>query len=389
MRGIRRPPPPPAEPPADEDVRVSNNSRGIRDAPEDMSRISSYHPRNNSRSNRGNNVPDLFDNQYSSDESDPGDHNRRGRLREPPSNSDYEQHVGNTRQMNRSDPPDEEFGFATINQRNSNNYPNTRGKSSRAANNPSRARSNSRGRKQTKRHSAKLLDDEEELYEQYQDELFHQQPLFAQEQQPISSHYGQFNIAPVVEMAPLNNGKKSKKKNQRSFRESKNVGRYTQLNHDEDDVENTIDRVLDTIPSTGQQQHKTHEEFYNLDDNESSDSDDDEERPLRKSSSSSSLHIERRSSPATSRWENCLNRTLVTLIALLSIIFVRDHTPWWKAHQNRLAVQKYENEHVDDPMKVYNTADDDSTHARDHDPTNLYNKVTAGERISDRPAKKR
>eukprot|EP00956_Cyclotella_meneghiniana_P033687 scaffold98358_cov28-Cyclotella_meneghiniana.AAC.1 len=62
-------------------------------------------------------------------------------------------------------------------------------------------------------------------------------------------------------------------------------------------------------------------------------------------------------------------------------------------------------------MKVYNSADDDSTQARDHDPTNVYvkkkkkhddvnkdvddkkkknvyNRVSAGERISDRPAKK-
>ena len=52
-------------------------------------------------------------------------------------------------------------------------------------------------------------------------------------------------------------------------------------------------------------------------------------------------------------------------------------------------MEEYQHNHVDDPMKVYNSNDDDSTHAKDHDPTNLYNKVSAGERISDRPAKKR
>ena len=52
-------------------------------------------------------------------------------------------------------------------------------------------------------------------------------------------------------------------------------------------------------------------------------------------------------------------------------------------------MEKYENELTTDPMSVYNTNDDDSTHTKDHDPTNKYNKFTAGERISDRKPEKR
>ena len=249
----------------------------------------------------------------------------------------------------------------------------------------------------------------------------------------------------MVEMTALNNNgiknnnKQSKKKQQnknqqQSVQHSNNRGRYSSntysqlLNNnpkEEFDVENTIDRVLDTIPVAehGQsQRHKTHEEFYNLNNSESSDDessydDDDEERPLRgrSNSTNSSLHIisPTTTTTFTSRIEQCYNKTIIILITLLSILFLRDHTPWYKRYQSKLAEERYQNNHVPDPMKVYNSADDDSTQARDHDPTNVYvkkkmkkhddvndddddkkkknvyNRVSAGERISDRPAKKR
>jgi hypothetical protein len=364
----------------------------------------SYAPRE-TRTNRPN-IPDLFDDRYSSDESDARSSTGRERSREPPSSSEWRGEV--PRQAPLLDPPDENRYDGRGGQRNhynnraqdadrshydhgraANNNQATRGKSPRSTNDTARGiQGTNHGKKTVRRNSSKLLDDEEELYEQYQDELFHQQPLFAQQQQTMSSHYGQFNITPLVEMTPMNGGKSKKQKQKhKSTRESKSRGRYSQLDHNEDDVEESIDRILDTLPGT-QQQQKTHKEFYNLDSDGSDSEDDDEERPLRKSRSSSSLNIQRLTS-TSSRWENCLNRTLVTLIALLSFIFIRDHTPWWKNYQSRIAMEKYENEHVQDPMKVYNSADDDSTHARDHDPTNVYNKVSAGERISDRPAKKR
>lgn len=384
MRGLRRPPPPPAEPPAAEDAQRANYSKGKVDAPEDTPQtVPSYAPRRH----QSRNIPDLFDDQYSSDESEVHNPVKRGKSREPPSSSDVEEcSRGASKQTaHRLDPPDEDFTVSTRDQL-------TRGKSP-SSTSRGRARSNSKGRKKDahpRRHSAKLLDAEEELYEQYQDELFHQQPAMYAQQQPImSAQYGQFNITPMVEMAPLN-GNKSNKKKQRQIKESKSKGRYSQIEDNEEDVEHTIDRVLDTIPVNDDQQHKTHEDFYNLDESDESDSDSDydEERPLRRSNSSSSLRI-RRSIPTTPRWENCLNRIVVTLIAFLSFVFIRDHTPWWKNYQNRIAMEKYEQNHGNDPMKVYNSNDDDSTHARDHDPMNLYNKVSAGERISDRPAKKR
>jgi hypothetical protein len=413
MRGLRRPPPPPAEPPASNSAASApRNSTGKRDAPEGSPHVmSSYQPHNNRRGvfKSNNNVPDLFDDQYFSDESDSGSPPERGgRLqREPPSNSDVE--WGNSRHIAPSvDPPDELlFAHNDNHNRGRDTNPHVmRGES------PSASRSNSRSRnRQSKRPSAKLLEDEEELYEQYQDELFHQQPLYThqysqqQVQQPVSSHYGQFNIAPaLVEMTPLSTKKKKKKQHRSSsIKQSKNKGRYSQLDQEEedDDVEKSIDRVLDSIPGTNpqQQQRKTHEEFYNLSSDKSDDSDsDDEERPLTQNSSSRTHHSSFLTNhTATSFREKCLNRLL---LALISLLFLRDHTPWYKSYQQRLAIQKYNSNHQEDPMKVYNSGDDDSMNARDHDPTGdslskvkkldkLYFGKSAGERISGRPAEKR
>lgn len=433
MRGIRRPPPPPAGPPSN-GARPSN-PRGGRDAPETAAAHTNVP------------VPDLFvDAEYSSDESE-ADHLdlRGGKSREPPAScsNDRTKQMAAQPAMSRIDPPDE-----PIQQMNRYNGPNSaRGKSPKATNT-----SSSRGvdRSQTGRnqiaqgnhrdnkHSSMLLQEEEELlYEQYQDQLFRQQPVQFQQQpqqqqlqqqqqlyQPLSSHYGQFNIAPAVEMTTLNgngtNKKQSKKKHKNhSVQESKNRGRYNTaqllLNPTEEvDVENTIDRVLDTIPITENGQisrHKTHEEFYNLENIESSDdesSDDDEERPLRGRSNNTDTPIPRSATSFASAIEHCYNKTIVVLIVLLSVLYVRDHTPRYKRHQSQLAEERYRKSHVPDPMKVYNSADDDSTRARDHDPTNVYrkkkkkkvddtdkdeknvyNQVSAGERISDRPAKKR
>ena len=292
MRSLRRPPPPPAA--AADDVHHADYSRGRVDAPEDTPRTGpSYSPRRA----RSRDISAFFDDEYSSDENDAHSLVKRGKSREPPSSSDMDEYyVDSSKQaVYRLDPPDEDFGDRARHQV-------TRGKSLSSASR-GRARSKSKGRKkdiQPGGHSGRLLDAEEELYEQYQDELFRQQPAQYAQQQPISSHYGQFDITPMMEMAPLN-GRKSNKKKQRPTKESKSKGRYAQLEHDEEDVDRTIDKVLDTIPVNEEKRHKTHDEFYNLDESDESDSDYDEERPLRRSNSSSSFHIQR-SIPTTPKW---------------------------------------------------------------------------------------
>ncbi|KAL3804694.1 hypothetical protein HJC23_008509 [Cyclotella cryptica] len=456
MRALQRPPPPPQEPPSQSDEFLRNNaqptnsSRGRRDAPATESKD---HVSRQGRFNQNNfGYPDImYDGQYSSDESESpipagknncGDQNSRI-SREPPTNSDvdgWRKHTSRSStqpasSVQKQDPPDEAAKSCGIdNQRAVNNRiirsydrygdhgqnwvdrkttnHDASGKSTRAGSNSSPRdylSSNLSASKvlHSKRIFAKdypLLDHEEDLYEKYQDEMFHKQPLV--QQQTISSQYGQFNIAPLIEMSPFH-GKKSKKqmhgqysnKQQRlddyKWQSKPSTGRYSHRDHDEnkDVVEQDIDGLLDEISDAGKHR-KAHEELYNRNDEQEYETDDDsddydEERPLRRSSSSSSLHIRRSTAPnVLSRTEKCLNHTLALVIGLLSLVFIRDHTPWWKRYQSRVAMEKYENEMTVDPMKVYNTNDDDSTHARDHDPLNLYNEVTAGKRISDRPAEK-
>jgi len=144
---------------------------------------------------------------------------------------------------------------------------------------------------------------------------------------------------------------------------------------------------------------KNHEEFYNYgdEDDDDTDYDDDEEAPLRKGSGSSRLKVRRSPvTPVISRSEQCLNRTLVLVFATMCFIFIRNHTPWWKEHERRAALQKHHHHNillgtddddqaqVVDPMAVYNTNDDDSTHTRDHDPLHQFDKITHNEEKNDK-----
>ena len=150
----------------------------------------------------------------------------------------------------------------------------------------------------------------------------------------------------------------------------------------------------------GSRSSRNHEEFYNYDNDETEDDDDessyddDEERPF--SSSSSRLRrnknrykvLPKQSPSIISRSEQCLNRTLVLLFVTMCFIFIRNHTPWWKEHVRRVNLSKHHHHNilagtddddqtnVVDPMAVYNTNDDDSTHTRDHDPTHKYDEIT-------------
>jgi hypothetical protein len=415
-------PPPPEEP------------RGG-DAPEDDFTSQPPPSRSQRRPNKNNGYPVLFDDQYSSGESDsPTGQNGNSRsLREPPSNARVGKKRGSSQRKGAAavssqsqDPPNEydnNRGSGGQRGKNFNNHSSryddkhthdnyeqdrgsrrdshqrsSRGKSPRTPNHSSRDdfSNNSRSsRRHFKRFSADdypLQDDEEELYEQYQDDRFHQQSFVHAEH--TSSQYGQFNIAPLVEMTPMNGKSKKQKKSKQGKNDDgawqPSKGRYSEIppNQNQEDVEHDIDDMLDAIPAT---QHKNHKEFYNFDPDkeDESSSDDDEERPLRRSDSSSSFYIQRKAAKPESFMEKCLNRTLITVIALLTIVYIRDHTTWYKEYQSRVAMEKYENELITDPMSVYNTNDDDSTHTKDHDPTNKYNKFTAGERISDRKPEKR
>jgi hypothetical protein len=243
-----------------------------------------------------------------------------------------------------------------------------------------------------------LFDTEKDQYEQYQDQLFHQEYKMQFESQ--SSQHRQFNIAPLYEMAPLDSNNKKKQQKQSNTKERwKNeeqpgqwlrVGRKgggDHFTHEDSDSDGSEDETAD------RGRVKTHEEFYNHYDDDSDGDSDDEERPLRRSNSSSSIKLDRRTRPLQSilsRSEQCLNRTLLIAFVLLCFIFIRDKTPWWKDYKSRVALQDHAaNDATTDPMAVYNTNDDDSTHTKDHDPTNKYAEFTAGQRISDRPAHKR
>jgi len=146
---------------------------------------------------------------------------------------------------------------------------------------------------------------------------------------------------------------------------------------------------------------KNHEEFYNYGDDDEEDDDDtdydDEEAPLRKGSGSNRLKVRRSPvTPVISRSEQCLNRTVVLVFATMCFIFIRNHTPWWKEHERRAALQKHHHHNilsgtddddqaqVVDPMAVYNTNDDDSTHTRDHDPLHQFDKITHNEEKNDK-----
>jgi hypothetical protein len=186
-----------------------------------------------------------------------------------------------------------------------------------------------------------------------------------------------------------------------------------------DDVEGDEEDEEDSEDSLGGGGPRRHEEFYNhaYDDDDDED-DDDEGRPL--------MPMPPRSSILT-RSEKCLNRTLVLAFATLCLLVVRDRTPWWKEHVRRASSLSHHHHHVLagtddddnlegvqylDPMTVYNSNDDDSTHTRDHDPLHQYDYLTkkdeslddggggrprddddrkndqAGKRISNRPASK-
>lgn len=146
-----------------------------------------------------------------------------------------------------------------------------------------------------------------------------------------------------------------------------------------------------------------HEEFYTPvhfhaamgDEDDEDEEDEDEERPLCRSPQPD--RPDSRPPPSLfARVEICLNHALVLACVAIGLIFVRDRTPWWKEHEQQMALQRHEDI---DPMVVYNSNDDDAVHTRDHDPLHLYDKYTghnsgdasdkdvrAGQRIANRPA---
>ncbi|KAL7545348.1 hypothetical protein ACHAWF_008700 [Thalassiosira exigua] len=268
-----------------------------------------------------------------------------------------------------------------------------------------------------------LFASEEERYsdfygEEYYDQRYHNHPqsrsLQHQKLQHYSSHR-QFNLKPLydVEMSSLNN-KKGKDQSRNNAR-WKGRTKYSQV-HDQSrsrrEDGNPLEhngRILayldsDTENSTGtgsggdslnQQEDgaKLHTEFYDYDvesyDDDYDEEDDDEERPLRKSRSSNRLQRnEFRGQSIMGRSEQCLNRSLVLSFAIVCFVFARNRTPWWKEHERRVAFQKHHHHHTldgtddddlranIDPMTIYNSNDDDSTHTRDHDPLNIYEKYT-------------
>eukprot|EP00581_Thalassiosira_minuscula_P010982 CAMPEP_0183714590 /NCGR_PEP_ID=MMETSP0737-20130205/9068_1 /TAXON_ID=385413 /ORGANISM="Thalassiosira miniscula, Strain CCMP1093" /LENGTH=1419 /DNA_ID=CAMNT_0025943545 /DNA_START=24 /DNA_END=4283 /DNA_ORIENTATION=- len=309
-------------------------------------------------------------------------------------------------------------------------------------------------------HEYSLEDREQKQYEEYQDQLYHQQqqqqnhyspqpphqpPQSSlqrhlqqhqqqqqhqeqqQQQQQFSSTHRQFNLAPIYDekKGKSENGKQQKNKKQSRFggginnsNKKKSGGMdpmvLAYLDSDDEDDDNDKENFLEEgVP-------KTHEDFYMYGDNDEEDSDDDdddEEAPLNKRRSSE-IRIQRTKSSVLSRSETCLNRSLLFAFAFVSFIFLRDHTPWWKEHKRRVALQKHHHHNVlagtddddlkktIDPMSVYNSNDDDSTHTRDHDPLHKYDEFTkdkpiekfdknnkyfqakAGERISERKPEK-
>jgi len=301
---------------------------------------------------------------------------------------------------------------------------------------------------------------QEQLYHQQhhsqsqsQSSQHHHQQQQQQQQQQCSSTHRQFNLTPLYDDEELVsvNKKKGGRQNEKGERQQKNrmkdsrsrdtrplsqEGGSTKGNPLEyngrvlaylDSESETEDRSRDNSDDSveeGGGGTRRHEEFYTPvhhnygddDEDDEEDEDDDEERPLRKSRSSNKLQINRdRPQSILSGSEMCLNRTLVLAFAIIFFLFIRDRTPWWKEHERRVALQKHHHHHfLDntddddlettkiDPMAVYNSNDDDSTHTRDHDPLNKYEKytkgepdpsnkydeATAGERISNRPGSK-
>lgn len=274
-----------------------------------------------------------------------------------------------------------------------------------------------------------LHDTEQEQYEEYQEQHYTQP-----QQHQFSSTHRQFNLAPIdVEMTSMKGkrGKRQNKKNDVRGRDRMDdaqqsysyTGRYEYSQNGKGASNgNALEyngKVLAYLDSesegssssdSGEVSDKMgagarrHEEFYNYADDDEEltdddyDEDDDEERPLRRSRSSNRLRQMRRrpQQSVLSRSEQFLNRTLVVAFAIITFIFIRDHTPWWKEHERRAALQKRHHHHfldgtdddLDekkiDPMAVYNTNDDDSIHTRDHDPLNRYEKYTKRDDESER-----
>ncbi|KAL7499269.1 hypothetical protein ACHAWT_006890 [Skeletonema menzelii] len=326
----------------------------------------------------------------------------------------------------RQDPPDETHSVAS---RHS------------SANGFSKSNRDGRSRRKSRDHfnhnverDSPLLDVEEQLqYEQYEDQ--HYQQYFLQpkqnntdapdpdEIQEYSSSHRQFSLAPLnVEMtsytSKASKERKAKKEKRRLQQQQKaqqsqfSMGRYEtgNSNQSESDGESYEFSYGDDGADTDESSEHgitRHEDFYNYDEDDSDD--EDEERPLRRSRSSNKLPNNRRSPPPImTRCERYQNRALVAAFAMVALLFVRDHTPWWKNHKTRVEFEKHHHHHEDgsddddnvrnvklDPMAVYNSNDDDSTHTKDHDPLhkyikedNKYNEHSAGERISGRPAQK-
>ncbi|EJK77596.1 hypothetical protein THAOC_00561 [Thalassiosira oceanica] len=262
-----------------------------------------------------------------------------------------------------------------------------------------------------------LLEDEEEMYSQFEEEMYSHQSLVVESEsesshQPISCR--QFNLTPIYDVVNEKKENKSSNKIQRARVSKKKDTRQREaplsymLSEDEEDVDALLDAC--DIPAN------THEEFYNED---SSTDEDDEERPLRRSVSSNDLRRPRRTRAASvlGSWEIFLNRCLVISFCFVGFIYLREHTPGYKKDHHHHHVLSNTDDDDDawrrpiDPMAVYNTNDDDSTHTRDHDPTHAYDKYTnrdaskpdskysanpqskyskesAGERISERPPDK-
>ena len=272
-----------------------------------------------------------------------------------------------------------------------------------------------------------LLDEREQMqYKEYEDQRYCQQQINAPdpgEIQQFSSSHRQFTLAPLkqVEMTSLNNGKSAKerkaKKEERRLQQQQRAqqshfsqGRYDYVSSSQSESDDESDNCYDDDDDDECTDHgrRRHEEFYNYDYEEADSTDEDEERPLRRPRSSNKRRNDRESPPILTHCERVQNRALVAAFALVALLFVRDHTPWWKKHTARVEIEKYHHHHGDgsddddsvrnvklDPMAVYNSNDDDSTHTKDHDPLhqyikedNKYNEHSAGERISSRPAQK-
>jgi len=281
-------------------------------------------------------------------------------------------------------------------------------------------------------HDSPLLDVEEQLqYEHFQDQHYQQQFMHPQrsndpcpdETSGYSSSLRQFSLAPLsLEMTSLNSKaskeQKAQKEERRLQRQNKaeqiqfSLGRYETMNSKHSSENGSDSEIDDFSYGDGNDESSEHgvtrhEEFYNYQVDDDDSDDEDEERPLRRTRSK--LRQNRRSPPPIiTRCERYQNRALVAALALVALLFVRDHSPWWKKHKARVEYEKHHHHHKDgtddddsvrnvklDPMAVYNTNDDDSTHTKDHDPLlkyvkeeNKYNEHSAGERISGRPAQK-